>query len=120
MRFGSTGKPAVVTLGSGLLSPRRMEISAISGLTERYLNWGVPTIHLLNVRALCEESGIPFDPETMPAIGTAAMYSAKVPSTMAVTIWIWAAAFGIASVLFAGRGGGRYETNDRRRRHEEA
>ncbi len=72
--LGSSDNTRMLSLGSGLLAPQPIQISPNSGLTERYFAKGIPTIHLLNVRALCAESGIPFDPKTLPAIGAAAMY----------------------------------------------
>ena len=56
------------------VKPQPVEITPHSGLTERYLAKGLPTIHLLAVGKLCEESGIPFDPETVPEIGTSGVY----------------------------------------------
>ena len=72
--LGSSDNTRMLSLGSGLLAPQPIQISPNSGLTERFFAKGIPTIHLLNVRALCTESGIPFDPKTLPAIGAAAMY----------------------------------------------
>lgn len=84
-------------LGSGLLKNEPLEITNNSGLTERYLSKGIPTIHLLNVRALCEQSGIPFDPQTLPEIGAAAMYYGEdsswivlvVPALLTVVVGTW-------------------------------
>ena len=91
--LGHNDNTVMLSLGSGLLKQQPLQITEDSGLTERYLAQGIPTIHLLNVRALCEESGIPFDPETAPAIGTAAMYFGSglpVPAAVAWSSWPWA------------------------------
>ena len=99
-------------LGSGLLKNEPLEITNNSGLTERYLSKGIPTIHLLNVRALCEQSGIPFDPETLPKIGTAAMYVGTGYPRSAVLLWVLAALSGVlaAALLAPGRKRERQET----------
>ncbi len=101
--LGREDNTVVLSLGSGLLSPQKIAVSDNSGLTERYLAKGIPTIHLLNVRALCEESGIPFDPKTAPIIGAAAMYFGKNLSVPAVIAWVAAALVGTLLLLFPGR-----------------
>ena len=72
--LGSSEDSFMLHAGNGLLKPQPVEITPRSGLTERYLAKGLPTIHLLAVGKLCEESGIPFDPETVPEIGTSGVY----------------------------------------------
>jgi hypothetical protein len=102
--LGASDNTVMLSLGSGLLARQPLTISANSGLTERYLARGIPTIHLLNVRALCEQSGIPFDPETLPKIGTAAMYFGTGYPRSAVLLWALAALSGaLALLLLAGR-----------------
>ena len=64
----------MLNVGNGLLEPQPVEITERSGLTERYLAKGLPTIHLLAVGRLCEENGIPFDPDELPEIGTSGVY----------------------------------------------
>ncbi len=72
--LGAGDDSSILTLGSGLLEPRDVTVTARSGLTERYLAKGIPTIHLLAVKKLCEESGIPYDPDELPEIGTLPLY----------------------------------------------
>ena len=60
--------------GNGLLQPREIQITGRSGLTERYLAKGIPAVHLLAVGQLCEDHGIPFDPDEIPAPGTSDVY----------------------------------------------
>ena len=72
--LGSSEDSFMLKAGSGLLEPQTVEITAHSGLTERYLAKGLPTIHLLAVKKLCEENGIPFDPDGIPEIGTSGVY----------------------------------------------
>ena len=95
--LGHEDNTAMLSLGSGLLKRQPLSIGDNSGLTERYLAKGIPTIHLLNVRALCEQSGIPFDPQTLPEIGAAAMYYGEdsswivlvVPALLTVVVGTW-------------------------------
>ena len=51
---------ASLSFGQGLLPESDPRITAKSGLIERYLSLGVPTIHFLNIKQLCAETGIPF------------------------------------------------------------
>ena len=68
----------ILSLGAGLLEPQKLEINSRSGLVERYLAKGIPVIHLLNVRALCQ-AGIPFDPASPPEIGRSPLYYSVEP-----------------------------------------
>jgi len=101
--LGASDNTVTLSLGSGLLEPRKLQIGPNSGLTERYLSRDIPTIHLLNIRALCEQSGIAFDPETMPTIGAAAMYFGAGYPRSAVLLWTLAAQNGIMALLLTGR-----------------
>lgn len=61
--LGLGGNDAIIlSIGAGLLEPRNLEINGQSGLVERYLARGIPTIHLLDVKGLCRQEGICFDP----------------------------------------------------------
>lgn len=108
--LGHADNTVMLSLGSGLLKQQALPLSDDSGLTERYLSRGIPTIHLLNVRALCEQSGIPFDPETLPSIGAAAMYFGTGSSVPALILLALAAVGGALWLLLSGRRG----------KHEEA
>ena len=110
--LGHNDNTVMLSLGSGLLKQQPLQITEDSGLTERYLAQGIPTIHLLNVRALCEESGIPFDPETAPAIGTAAMYFGSGLPVPAAVAWVFLALGGSAALLL--RGWRRHTVQQRR------
>lgn len=72
--LGSSEDSFMLKAGNGLLKPQAVEIRPNSSLTERYLAKGIPTIHLLAVKKLCEESGIPFDPDELPETGTLPLY----------------------------------------------
>lgn len=67
-------------------------VTANSGLMEHYNHSGIPVIHLLNIKKLTADYGLPFDPARLPEIGTGALYeTTRYP-------WGWAAA-GLAAAL---------------------
>ena len=65
---------AVLSFGQGLLEAFHPPINEKSGLVEHYLNLDIPTIHVLNLKQLCAEMGVPFDPVSLPEIGTSQVY----------------------------------------------
>lgn len=58
----------------GLVQDSGEPLSEKSGLIERYLRQGVPVIHLLNLKRLCTEYGIEYDPPLTPEIGKEPVY----------------------------------------------
>lgn len=44
------------------------------GLVQHYLAQGVPVVHLLNVKGLMADFGLPFDPIPLPAVGQGGVY----------------------------------------------
>ncbi|MBP3729754.1 MAG: poly-gamma-glutamate system protein [Lachnospiraceae bacterium] len=68
----------ILALESGLLLPREMSVNERSGLVERYLDRGIPVVHLLSVRDLCAK-GISFNPDRPPEIGTSPLYFEIMP-----------------------------------------
>lgn len=72
-------------LGQGLLkhtlSPDRLNTK--SGLVEWYLAAGLPVINMLNIKKICAEYGIPYDPATHFAAGESPIYQ-----TVTYPIWI--------------------------------
>lgn len=58
----------------GILAPQRISLNAGSGLMEYYLNEGIPVISFLNIKKLCLEYGIAFDPDRLPEPGTEGVY----------------------------------------------
>lgn len=52
----------------------QLETNAEDGLIIQYSAQGIPVIHLLNVRGLCAETGILFDPVPLPVIGQSPIY----------------------------------------------
>lgn len=73
--MGETG--AGSSFGQGLLPEADPEITPKSGLIERYLSLGVPTVHFLNIKQLCAETGIPYDPVTEPEVGISGAYFSR-------------------------------------------
>lgn len=74
---GSGANYVVLGLGQGLLTAQNVVYGEKSGLLEYYLSKGVPAIHLLNVKRLCLDYGITFDPESVPEVGQTAIYYGK-------------------------------------------
>lgn len=72
--LGIGNNEASLSFGQGLLKPSKPVLSAKSGLVEQYLALGVPTVHFLNLKQLCAETGVPFDPLSVPEIGTSEVY----------------------------------------------
>ncbi len=70
--------------GQGLLKPQEPQIKESSGLVERYLALGIPTIHLLNIKQLCAETGVPFDPVEVAPDGTSPVYDSRNYSKAAI------------------------------------
>ena len=68
---------ASLSFGQGLLPESDPRITAKSGLIERYLSLGVPTIHFLNIKQLCAENGIPYDPVSLPEAGASDVYFSR-------------------------------------------
>lgn len=72
--LGMGDSDALLSYGQGLLREADPQIGPKSGLVDRYLSQGIPVIHLLNIKQLCAEQGIPYDPVSLPEIGTAPLY----------------------------------------------
>lgn len=66
---------AGIGLGQGVLDPGGVtRLTRDSGLVQYYLSQGLPVIHLLNVKKLAGDYGLPYDPEQWPEPGTSAVY----------------------------------------------
>ena len=74
---GSGANYVVLGLGQGLLKGEGVTYQQDSGLLEYYLSRGVPSIHLLNLKQLCLEYAIPFDPAQPAEVGTSGVYFEK-------------------------------------------
>lgn len=63
-----------IYFGQGLLTGKLIPVSERSGLIEIYRNKGIPVIHLLNLRKLTSDYGIPYDPIVLPDKGELSLY----------------------------------------------
>ncbi len=75
--LGIGNSDAALSFGQGLLKPSRPAVNSKSGLVEHCLSLGIPTIHILNLKQLCAETGVPFDPLSIPEIGTSEVYYSR-------------------------------------------
>jgi poly-gamma-glutamate system protein len=78
--IAATGKDqAGYNLGQGLLSAKLspVDLTEKSGLITNYLALDVPAIQLLNVKELCAEYGLAFDPVSWPERGESAVFYSK-------------------------------------------
>ena len=98
--LGMGDTDAAVSFGQGLLPEADPKITPKSGLVERYLGQGVPTIHFLNIKQLCAETGIPYDPLTEPETGTSGAYYSRGYSRPAIAA-VLLAAFGATVAIEA-------------------
>lgn len=92
-----------LSFGQGLLKPADPPITPASGLVERCLSRGIPTIHLLNIKQLCAENGIAFDPAFLPEAGSEAVYFSRGYSRPAIAACGILALAGIAVISRTGR-----------------
>ena len=75
LSFG--GGTEMLSAGNGILRPDTKETASAAhsnGLIPMFLRKGIPVIHLLNMKSLLPEYGIPFDPSPMQAAGAGNVY----------------------------------------------
>ena len=66
--FGDT--PASLDLANGLsLKVANLPLSPTRGLVFEFASRGIPVVHLLHVRGLARDNGLPFDPVPLPPVG---------------------------------------------------
>ena len=66
--FGDT--PASLDLRNGLLlRVPSVPLSSTRGLVFEFASRGIPIVHLLHVRGLARDNGLPFDPVPLPPVG---------------------------------------------------
>ena len=76
--FGSTN--ASLLLPNGLvLRPPVLPSSPTRGVVFEFAARGVPVVHLLFVKGLARDNGLPFDPIPLPPIGEGAVYKSEGP-----------------------------------------
>lgn len=66
--------PEVLKVEPGLARRIAVPPPARRGVLQAMAEAGVPVIHLLNVRGLCERYGLPWDPRPLPEPGEGAVY----------------------------------------------
>ena len=64
----------VLKLRPGLLRDVFVPPPGESGVLQAMASQGIPVIHLLNVRGLCERYGLPWDPKPLPGPGQGSFY----------------------------------------------
>lgn len=68
-----------------------------AGLLSAYANQGIPVIHLLNIRGLAAQHGLPIDPSPLPEPGHGSVYYAKSrPSGLLIGVCLLAAFLSLA------------------------
>jgi len=77
-------------IGQGIIRENISVINDGSGLIEYYLKEGMPVLLLLNIKQLCADYGIPFDPQQQEAVGSGSVYMKSVYGQWA--LWLGLAA----------------------------
>ena len=63
------------TLSWGVIAPDEAKsVGPRTGMMERYNAQGLPVIHFLNIKRLVADYALPYDPATLPAMGTSSIY----------------------------------------------
>lgn len=66
----------------GVILPGEIKTENTDGLLIRWLKKGVPTLHLLNMKALCMQTGLSYDPSPFQPIGESPVYTVCEPKRM--------------------------------------
>lgn len=90
----SFGDSSVMVHTDGGILTQLSEKDNSTGLVQLFLKNGIPVIHLLNIKSLAAEYGLPIDPVPLPAVGQGGVYYQTHYET-----WIAAAGFSAAAVL---------------------
>lgn len=73
----SFGDSNVIVHADGGILTKLSENDHSTGLVQLFLRDGVPVIHLLNIKSLAAQYGLPFDPTPMPDVGEGGVYSVR-------------------------------------------
>lgn len=73
----SFGDSSVIVHADGGILTKLSENDRSTGLVQLFLRDGVPVIHLLNIKSLAVQYGLPFDPTPMPDVGEGGVYSVR-------------------------------------------
>lgn len=90
----SFGDSSVMVHTDGGILTQLSEKDNSTGLVQLFLKNGIPVIHLLNIKSLAAEYGLPIDPVPLPAVGQGGVYYQTHYET-----WIAVAGFSAAAVL---------------------
>lgn len=90
----SFGDSSVMVHTDGGILTQLSEKDNSTGLVQLFLKNGTPVIHLLNIKSLAAEYGLPIDPVPLPAVGQGGVYYQTHYET-----WIAVAGFSAAAVL---------------------
>ena len=95
--------PEVLKIEPGLARSVFVPFPARRGVIQAMAAAGVPVIHLLNIKGLCERYGLPWDPQPLPAPGHGRIYrlagARSWPGTALTAVYVLA----VASLLLIGR-----------------
>ena len=81
-----------------VLDPPRIPTTDNRGLSYEFAARGLPVINLLNVRLLCQENGLPYDPCPLPKIGKSSVYFDRNINIVAIFLLI----FTVITILIIG------------------
>ena len=90
----SFGDSSVMVHTDGGILTQLSEKDNATGLVQLFLKNGIPVIHLLNIKGLAAEYGLPIDPVPLPAVGQGGVYYQTHYET-----WIAVAGFSAAAAL---------------------
>jgi len=74
-----------------------------NGLVQHYLREGVPVVHLLNMKGLLADFGLPYDPIPLPAVGQGGVYWRQGYRPWLVALVCAASIAALVGALFLGR-----------------
>ncbi len=95
----------ILSLKPGLASVRRVPEARRRGMLFEMADRGVPVIHLLNVRGICDRFGLPWDPVPLPAPGWGGFDFAAKKSPLRFVLYLSAYLILAVAVLTAGKPG---------------
>mgnify|MGYP001027838874 FL=1 len=90
----SFGDSSVMVHTDGGILTQLSEKDNSTGLVQLFLKDGTPVIHLLNIKTLAADYGLPIDPVPIPSVGQGGVYY-----EICYQRWIALTAFGLAALL---------------------
>ncbi len=95
----SFGDSNVIVHADGGILTELSERDGSTGLVQLFLKDGVPVIHLLNIKSIAAEYGLPIDPQPLPDIGEGDVYYEYHYNKLIA----WAGVAAAAIILYTGR-----------------